>query len=506
MLQGESGPDFIASNGWLDRSPESQRRQFVILLLLLAVFVLLQCALPLASAIKIGADEDFAVQKAFLSLKGYRMYTDIWDDQPPLHTYLLKQVFLHISNSIFAARLLSVGAAVVLLSALFFLALRVGGILAASIATGLLIASPGFLELSASAMVEIPGLAPAVAALCLLYTGPVTRWRVVEVLAGTVFAFALQIKAIEALYLPLAGLILWLRDRGSSAVLRNWLWSAMAFGLTAVIGFLAVNHLTGESLTAQIAQARASHFTAAASVEYGSPADHPFDWAVLTRNWDTTIPALAGVLYLVRLAIQQRSALLPLTWLGLTLLIFGTYKPWWSYYYIHTALPLCWCAGVGVAWVWQALRAAKRRTLYAFSGTFVACALAWVGGRVWLQANSIRQAPRIESSLVLKEIKRYKPFTKFLFTTEAVYAFHADIPIPPKIATLSLKRLWTGDMTNEKLADEMRALRPGVLLLANDSKELPFQSLLQTEYRLVYTDAQHRLYVLPEIIEQAEPW
>lgn len=518
-------------------APSPRLRRFqpaIVLIALLTGFVLLQCSLPLASAIKIGADEDFAISKAFLSLKGYKLYSEVWNDQPPLHTFLLKSIFQHVSASILAARMLTVAATLALLSAIFLLVLRINGLLTAALATALAIASPGFLELSASAMVELPGLAPVLAALLLLYLGPTTRWRLMEALAGIVFAIALQIKLIGAVYLPLVLLILWLRHRESPRVIRQCAWSGLVFGLTVVSGFLAINYGTGESLSAQFAQSRASHFSTVRSVEYGLPADHPFDWTVLLKSWDTTLPAIIGVFFLVRRVRQSPVLLFPLAWLGLTLTVFTTYKPWWNYYYVHNAIPLCWCAAVGIASVWTSLaqrltaRVTERRCFthapahsLAFPlsvaklrhagrvvpfAVFALCAAAWMGGRLYLQAADICKSPRIESALVLKEIERYKPFTEFLFTTEAVFAFHTGIPLPPKLATLSLKRFWTGDMTNAKLVEEMRAVHPGILLLASDTRELPFQELLRTDYRLVYSDGTHRLYVLPKIIEQAEPW
>jgi hypothetical protein len=498
----------------------------IVLVLLLTGFVVLQSSLPLGTAIKIGADEDFAISKAFLSLKGYKLYSEVWNDQPPLHTFLLKLIFQHLSPSVLAARLLTVTASLALLSGLFLLVLRTSGLLAAAIATAILIASPGFLELSASAMVEIPGLAPVIVALCLLCVAPLSegnsppdqqrtikraaaqwaeRWRLTEIVAGGVFAVALQIKLIGAMYLPLAALILWVRHRGSPGSIRRCAWSGAVFGLAAGLGFLALNYATGESLSAQFAQSRAAHFSAAKSYEYGSPADHAFDASVHLKNWDTTLPALIGIVLLCQRVRRDKMMLLPLAWLGLTIAVFTTYRPWWTYYYVHNSIPLCWCAAVGIAGLWHAARIHRRKLLCAVLVFYAISALSWMGARVYLQAADIRNAARTYSSLVLKELERYRPFTQFLFTTEAVYAFHADIPLPPKLATLSLKRFWTGSMTNSKLVEEMRVSRPGVLLLANDTRELPFQALL-AEYRLVYQDARHRVYVLPAIIEHAEPW
>ena len=58
--------------------------------------------LPLRTAILIGADEGFEVAKATLSLNGYKVYTDVWNDQPPLHTFLVTETLWHFSSTMLA--------------------------------------------------------------------------------------------------------------------------------------------------------------------------------------------------------------------------------------------------------------------------------------------------------------------------------------------------------------------------------------------------------------------
>jgi hypothetical protein len=135
---------------------------------------------------------------------------------------------------------------------------------------------------------------------------------------------------------------------------------------------------------------------------------------------------------------------------------------------------------------------------------FLAGALAWSASRVYLQVSDIRQSPKIYSSLVLTEIERFKLFTKFLYTDEPVYSFHAGIPLPPKLAVVSLKRFWSGDMTNARLTEELQSTQPGLILLKNDTRELPFSDWLAREYRLVYQDNRHQLYAHVTIADKAE--
>src|SRR5438128_342008 len=129
-------------------SPVQGKRSYmpaIVLGCLLAGFLIIESFIPLGTAVQIGADEGFELAKATLCLKGHRLYTEVWNDQPPLHTFLVVQVLKHLSSSILGPRLITVGATVVLLVSLFYLALRIGNLWVATFATGLLIASPAFL-------------------------------------------------------------------------------------------------------------------------------------------------------------------------------------------------------------------------------------------------------------------------------------------------------------------------------------------------------------------------
>jgi len=126
-----------------------------------------------------------------------------------------------------------------------------------------------------------------------------------------------------------------------------------------------------------------------------------------------------------------------------------------------------------------------------------------MGARVYLQISGIRHSPQTYSSLVLGEIERLKPFARFIYTDESIYSFHARIPLPPDLAVLSLKRFWSGDMTNARVAEEMGTIKPEVILLRNDTRAVPFQELLDAEYRVVYQDTDHRLYTKKALAKQA---
>lgn len=226
---------------------------------------------------------------------------------------------------------------------------------------------------------------------------------------------------------------------------------------------------------------------------------------------------------------EDASSALLVCWLVLSLLVFSFHKPWWQYYYIHNALPLCLCAAVGVIGAWRKAMsrppqsiavsrvqvsprngtATKRarnstRLFRLVVGAYILCAGPWMAGRVYLQVSGIRHSPQTYSSLVLKEIERFKPLTQFMFTDQPVYSFHSRVPLPPNLGILSLKRFWTGDMTTARLVAELEAGKPGLILLGNSARERPYQEVLDREYRLVYQDGSDSLYAHRSIAGKAK--
>lgn len=498
---GETGP---SERGEPAPPNRTAYKSLLVLAILLVAFALIQSLLPLKTTIQIGADEGFELAKATLSLNGFKLYSEVWNDQPPLHTFLITQILEHLSPSIFGPRLLTSLFTAILLASIYFIVLRLNGLLTAALTTGLFIASPGFVELSSSCMLEIPALAPVVAALCLLLLCPPAKWPVAAIVSGVLFGLAFQIKLINVILLPLAAFIVWQHHRmgGTPGKTIGFLLTVLAASLA--VSFVAVDYLVdGGAYLRHFQQSWASHFGSTQSFEYGSPSDRPYDWSVLLKNWDTTTPAIVGIILLSRQVRRTQTAILPLAWLTLTLAVFATHKPWWPYYYIHNAIPLCWCAAIGLEFVLQRIRLQRAIGLSVLLGAFGVCALGWMGARVYLQLASIRDSPQTYSSLVLKQINRLKPYARFIYAEEQIYSFHSGIPMPPQLAVVPLKRLWAGDMTGARIASEMSESKPEIILLKSTTTETPFNDLLEAEYRVIYQDGRHRLYALRTVAKQA---
>jgi hypothetical protein len=182
------------------------------------------------------------------------------------------------------------------------------------------------------------------------------------------------------------------------------------------------------------------------------------------------------------------------------------HKPWWPYYYVHIAIPLCWCAAVGVCKVIEMAKGRGKSVWVGVAVAYAICALPWMGARVYLEASGVRKSPQTYSTPVLGQVARYKAYCEWLFADRPIYSFHTGIPLVPDLAVLPVKRFWAMEMTNQRLTNELVALKPGLLLLDNDTRERPFQKLIETDYRLVYVDGDNRLYVHHSIAKKAPFW
>jgi len=480
------------------------------LALLTLVFTVTVSSIPLPAAIQFGADEGLELAKGVLVLQGRTLYTEVWNDQPPLHTWLVSWVLKHVSNSVAGPRIMTMAFAGVLGGSLALMASRGGRAGVGWLAGGLLVCSPGFIELGSSCMLEIPALAMAVAGLAILArAGPGTGQRLEDhgsepplpcrtlgiAAAGMVFGAALQTKLTAALVLPAVGVAWWLAVRQGPRPWRAWAHGALWFGGGLAASFAAIHLAIGDN--AYFRQLWGSHFARAQSFEYGSAGDHPFDWLALVKNWDLTLPALAGGVLAFRPRYRE-GCLIPAVWLAVALAVFAIHRPWWSYYYVHLAIPMAWLAAVALREGWEGLDFRKHRAL---AGWFCLLALGmagWMGARVYLQVAGMRQLPKIHSSLAIAELKRYRPYVTTMYAEQPVYSFHAGIPMPPNLAVLPLKRFWSGEVTNAKLEAALRAARPGLIMLANDGRPTPLEDLVNAHYRLVYQDQNHRLYAVPE--------
>jgi len=347
----------------------------------IGISALIFSLLPLRTAFEMGDDEGYEVIKGFMCSKGFKLYTEIWNDQPPVSTMILRKAFELWGPSIFIARLVAAGFGLVLLAAFHELVRKRSGHWTAMLATFFLLASPGVLILCVSVMLEVPAFATALVSAWLLFEWGKRRHWVWLVASGAVMALALQIKLTAALILPAIMIELlflsWptvkakpatvnarvtgkkgrkpnIIEPQSNASSQDDFWKTLLkqitarmvlWGLSMVLVFATIGLTWGKGA---LASSWKSHTSSQVVAGLDRVEDHKFDPRLLRNHFECAVAAAVCLLA----AFQQkrmREVSFPLALLVTAAMIHTVHRPWWNYYYLHLAIPLAWLAGWAVS-------------------------------------------------------------------------------------------------------------------------------------------------------------
>jgi hypothetical protein len=337
------------------------------------------------------------------------------------------------------------------------------------VATLALLAAPQVLELSVSAMLEVPAMAVGLWALWPVYRwadGPEARRRYWLIASGLLFAAALQIKLTAAIFAPAlcAEILLATAGRGLPAAkarardLLTWCVSAGA-------GFVVLGMVLGSGYR----MAWASHFSAQTR-EAVSSAGYAFEPALLLDH----IEGLAGVCAAFGLAAAWsaggRRILFPGAFLLTVAAIHLVHRPWWPYYYLHFAIPMAWLTGYAAAELCRlALHTHEKRQRRRVVGiiaaavsavTFLALIVLAGGDRLVSEVGRIRGLPRIEDSPLIATMREHAAGTRWVYARSTICAFHAGLPVPPELAVVVKKRFWSGQISDAGILEIIHRYAP----------------------------------------------
>jgi hypothetical protein len=165
--------------------------------------------MPIREAFQFDTDEGIELVKAVLYRQGYSLYSQIWNDQPPLATVFLAGWLGQFGQSIYAARLLTLFFAALLLWCFFQILKLALGTRYAAVGCLLLVCSISFLRLSVSVMFGLPSLSLALLSVyCfILYQTQCNQqhkqrfWLLI--VSGIALGLSLQIKLFTIFLIPL---------------------------------------------------------------------------------------------------------------------------------------------------------------------------------------------------------------------------------------------------------------------------------------------------------------
>jgi hypothetical protein len=319
-------------------------------------------------------------------------------------------------------------------------------------------------------------------------------------LSGGVFAAALQIKLTAAVVAPALvvevvlgaqGLTKASRVKEAARALGIWGGSVVCayLGLVAALGTVPLDVLW------------ASHFSPETLAQAKSLA---FSQRLVLEHTEVVWAAAAGLLLLSWRCDWHRMAF-PLVWLLTVILVHLEHRPWWSYYYLHFAVPLAWLSGYGmaellrIAWAMPAGRAlwVRLRTYGCIGLTSLLLALVAVygGERLIAEVKRIRALPRVEESTLVAKMRQYADRTRWVYAWQNIYAFHAGLTVVPELAVMPRKRFWSGQITDEQIWATVKRYRPEQLLLGDRPLDAGISEFLKAGYTLVYQDGEYALHV-----------
>ena len=485
-----------------------QRFQRLFLVYMLFGFGILTVVIagPVRSAIEVGGDEPYEVTKGLLWAHGYLLYEEIWSDQPPLFTALLGILFRCFGPTIGVARTLSAAFGVLLLGVCFLVVKRHCGLFAAFVAATCLLVAPNVLELSVSVMQEVPMLATALGALWLPQRWERDRRWPWLVASGVVLAAAMQIKLLAVIAAPalVVEIVVVSRANGGASWVKRAARNLQTWGAGLASGFAVL----GLSLGWNYDLIWAFHFSPELQAASSMAPQLRFPPHLLLEHPEALWGAVVGLIVMI-LRRDWRRLVFPVVMLLTAAAIHSWHRPWWYFYYLHFAVPLAWLTGYGVAEIFRTLVKSvesgfqpRLLTLgsYVAMAALITLLIGDGGTRLIFEIQRLRQLPRIEKSELVAKMKQFAGRTRWIYTQSTMYAFHAGLLVPPKLAVISRKRVWSGQITDIQILTVVKRYQPEQLLLSNEAFLTEMKVFIDIGYLLVYDDGRHQLYVAKALL------
>ena len=504
-----------------------QLKKPVLYLLGFALFVGFVIVTTKAYSIwEFDTDEGINLIKASLYSQGFSLYTEIWNDQPPLFTIVLDSWFNLFGQSIIAARLLVLIFACILVWSFYEILTITLGTISALAGTLLLVTTWTFSRLSVSVMIGLPSLSLAMLSIYCLILYKRKNDRFLLVISGSLLAFSLQIKLITAFLIPL--LILYLLDpvlliskpnsspphlkmHGSpdlrlleevadlkrsdekQKIFSILFWITVFLAIYIFIGIL--------SHSINLDQVLQPHLTERGKA--GSWLEAVQSLFQLLRQDIHYL--LLGSLGILAIFIKRKwEGLLPIAWFGSTFLLLSTHNPIWYHHYLLLWIPIAWLAAYAIAipieffdrkihYFRLSISQLRRLLLPSFILVLLILALCHIPDRL---TRPINERP-VQDQDVMNLVTSYKQQTRWIFTDRPIYAFYAGLSVPPEIAVMSRKRFRSGNLTFDDLLTILQRYHPEQIVLSkyiDDIKgNVKLRTYIEQNYSKTYSNLTDRI-------------
>jgi hypothetical protein len=209
---------------------------------------------------------------------------------------------------------------------------------------------------------------------------------------------------------------------------------------------------------------------------------------MISQDYDYIFLACVGIgaIFLKK----HRNGIFPLAWLITSVLILLNHQPLWYHYYPLLAIPICWLAAYGVAFLIDSFFKKKlinAKQLIIPSSLVVIL----IGLVIATPPNPKGSVPK--NAELMQQVLKYKDATNWIFTDHPIYAFYAKLRVPPEIAVMSYKRLNSGELTSPEILAVLQNYRPEQIVLSRWTSQLKsdnkFMAYINDNYSKTYTNA-----------------
>ena len=491
---------------WWNRSSDT----FLPILIALVFLAFTFSYYPFRQKIQYDTDEGLNVMRSMLVVLGHPLYSEVSSDQPPLFTHLLGLVFRVAGFEVNPARLFVLLFSTLLVwSGAQFLQL-IWGKLAAIAFLPLMIMVPRYLDLSVAVMIGVPCI--ALAAVSMLF---VTLWHQQKkilwlILSAFILAFSVLIKLFTGFLVPifLIGITISeyfdTREEGFSwkALRPALIWSICFGGVAVLLGLILIGPQNLKLLISP-------------SLEAGAQEVFQSSAYTINTHLQAAVPLLILGYLGTLVSIYKRKWLMlyPLAWAAVAYTLFSFYSPVFYHHQLLITIPAAIMAAAAIGdGILSLIHSRKFSTLISLPNILGIVSLA---GFVWVSISvmpaldkKLLDSPRLSGfrlqgtagkMRLLSMMTDYVDQTNWIVTDMPMYAFRVHRPVPPILATFSLKRLTTGSLTDQDILTAMREYQPEQVLVARF--EIPaLEEYLKDHYTLILSEEDYfRLFLRNDI-------
>jgi len=287
------------------------------------------------------------------------------------------------------------------------------------------------------------------------------------VLSAIFMALSLQTKLFTAFLIPIIILEIIGVKKQKNRFFPVLLWLGILLVLYLSIAII----FFGSNLFLFIQQLYKPHLWVSAFVkpEYGFSTLY----GMLYRDYDIILLALIGIFFLIKQ--KKWLYLFPASWLILAFAMLIKYKPVWQHHYLLLSIPLCWLAAIGFSKCFLAAMKNKKWIRWLILGAIIFILL-----RLPFKYNDIiidlKDKTNTQERKAVELLSGYSRHVRWIFTDMPIFAFYADIPVPPELAVISAKRIFTKNLQPAYLIAVLEKYKPEIILLGRfQNKETEIQ-------------------------------